>query len=236
MKKTLTTNNHLLSSMKGLLALFLCAFVFASCDRLDEELDNVIDEVEEHEMKMFEAHLTPLNNSGVTGKATIKYSMNGKFEVLIHAKGLSPNRHHPQYIWGFAPDGSMAHMKATCPPASAAGDDNLIMLDEGKQHFGDIILSLDNKLVPLTYELKDFPFVNYTGELTYYEMTATKELMQAFDNMYEGKQTEKDLMLMNRVIVLHGGFVKDGKVMQRYSDGAEYMPTLPVACGEIMKK
>ena len=56
-------------------------------------------------------------------------------------------------------------------------------------------------------------FVNYSGELTYYEMTVTKELMQAFDNMYEGKQTEKDLMLMNRVVVLHGAFVKDDKEM-----------------------
>jgi hypothetical protein len=223
-------------TLKGILALFLCAFVFASCDRIDEEVDNIVDDVEKNEMKMFEAHLTPLNNSGVTGKATIKYSMNGKFEVLIHAKGLAANRHHPQHIHGFAPDSDMAHKDATCPPMSAAGDDGLLTLEESEAFTGPILIPLDKEIVPLTAELNDFPFVRYDGELTYYEMTATKELMQAFDNMYEGKQTEADLKLTNRVIELHGAFVKDGMVMQRYTDGAEYMPTLPVACGEIMKK
>ena len=235
MKKSLTNNKHLHLSMKGLLALFLCAFVFASCDRFENDIDEIVDDAKEREVKMFEAFLTPLNNSGVTGKAHIKYSMNGKFEVLINAKGLAPNREHPQYIWGFAPDGNMAHKKATCPPASAAGDDNLITLEEGRHYFGDIIISLDDELVPLSYGR--FPHTGYgSGEITYYEMVATKELLQALDNMYEGRQTEADLKLMNRVIVLHGGFVKDGKVQQHWSEGVEYMRTLPVACGEIMKK
>jgi hypothetical protein len=235
MKKT-TFFNSSLTTVKGFMALAFGVFMFSSCDRIDEEVDNMVDDVKKNEMKMYEAHLTPLNNSGVTGKATIKYSMNGKFEVLIHAKGMAANRHHPQYIHGFAPDGDMAHKDATCPPMSAAGDDGLLTHQEGMHYYGDILISLDKKIVPLTHEMNDFPFVRYDGELTYYEMTATKELMQAFDNMYEGKQTEADLKLMNRVIVLHGAFVKDNMVMQRYSDGAEYMPTLPVACGDIMKK
>lgn len=221
--------------MKGLLALFLCAFVFAGCDRFEEDLDDIVDEVEQREVKMFEAYLTPLNNSGVTGKATIKYTVNGNFEVLINAKGLSPNRVHPQHIHGFAPDSDMPNKKAVCPPASAAGDDGILTLVEGLPFYGGVLVPLDNKLVPLTSD--NMPYVGYgAGDLTYYEMEATKALVQAFDNMYDGTQTEADLKLINRVIVLHGAFVKDGMVMQRYSEGAEYDASLPVACGEIMRK
>lgn len=221
--------------MKGILVLILCAFVFAGCDRLEEQLGEIIDEAEEKEVKMFEAYLTPLNNSGVTGKATIKYSMDGNFEVMINAKGLSPNRVHPQHIHGFAPDGDMKNQKAVCPPASAAGDDGILSLPEGLPYYGPVLIPLDDNLVPLNAGI--FPFVGIgAGDLSYHEMVATKELLQAFDNMYDGTQTEKDLMLINRVIVIHGAFVKDGVVMQRYSEGAVYMPALPVACGEIMKK
>jgi hypothetical protein len=242
MEKCLTKNtpaNTLrkksMSSIKGLLAMFICAFVFAGCDRIEEDLDDIINDVEKNEVKMFEAYLTPLNNSGVTGKATIKYSHDGKFEVLINAEGLTPNRVHPQHIHGFAPDGDMKMKDAVCPPASAAGEDGILSLPEGLPFYGPVLIPLDDNLVPISSG--NFPYVGYgAGTLTYYEMTATKELLQAFDNMYDGTQTEKDLMLMNRVIVLHGAFVKDGMVMQRYSEGAEYMPALPVACGEIMKK
>ncbi len=221
--------------LKGILALLLCAFVFAGCDRLEEQLEDIINEAEEQEVKMFEAYLTPLNNSGVTGKATIKYSLNGNFEVMINAKGLSPNRVHPQHIHGFAPDGDMKNKDAVCPPASAAGDDGILSLPEGLPYYGPVLVPLDDNLVPLN--AGSFPFVGIgAGDLSYHKMTATKELLQAFDNMYDGTQTEKDLMLINRVIVIHGAFVKDGVVMQRYSEGAEYMPALPVACGEIMKK
>jgi hypothetical protein len=242
MKKVLTENKSCnilgrsaMLSMKGLAALFLCAFIFTSCDHFDEKMEEIVDEVDEKEMKMFEAYLTPLNNSGVTGKATIKYSHDGKFEVLINAKGLTPNRVHPQHIHGFAPDGDMKMKDAVCPPASAAGEDGILSLPEGLPFYGPVLVPLDDNLVPL--EAGNFPHVGYgAGDLTYYEMVATKELVQAFDNMYEGTQTEADLRLMNRVIVLHGAFVKDGQVMQRYSEGAEYWPTLPVACGEIMKR
>ena len=222
-------------SMKGLLALFLCAFVFASCDRFEEDLEQIKDEVKEREMKMFEAYLGPLNNSGVTGKATIKYSEDGMFQVWIEAKGLFPDRFHPQHIHGFVPDGPMKNKNGVCPPPSADTNGNgLVELEEGEPFYGQILVPLDDELVPLT--AGQFPFVDFSRSYTYYETVATKALIAAFDNMYNGTQTEKDLMLMNRVIVLHGAFVKDGKIIQNYSQGGEYWPTLPVACGQIEKK
>lgn len=233
MKNNLTTQT-ISAGMKSLLALFLFAFVFASCDRIDEDLEEIVDEVEEQEVKTFEAYLTPLNNSGVTGKAVIQYSMDGTFAVLIEAEGLAPNRVHPQHIHGFAPDGDMAHQDAVCPPMSAAGEDGLLTLGEGVPFYGPVLIPLDDNLVPLS--VGNFPRVGYDRELSYYESTATGLLMQAFDSMYEGTQTEADLKLMNRVIVLHGAFVKDGMVIDHYTEGAEYVATLPVACGEIMQE
>lgn len=225
---------HSLFALKGFLALFICAFALTSCDRFEEDIDELVEEVENREVMMFKAYLNPLNNSGVTGTATIKYSKEGKFEVLIHAKNLVSNRPHPQHIHGFAPDSDMANKDAVCPPMSAAGDDGLLTLPEGLPFYGPILVPFDDHLVPLTVDA--FPFANRAGTLSYHSMTGTKELVAAFNAMYEGTQTEADLKLMNRVVVLHGAYVKDGKVSRFYSDGAEYIVTLPVACGEIVKE
>lgn len=234
MKNISTTQQYTFLPLKTFLTLLLCAFVFASCDRFEEEIDELTEEVENREVKMFTAYLNPLNNSGVTGKATIKYSHEGKFEVLIHAKNLVSNRPHPQHIHGFEPDGNMANKDAVCPPMSAAGDDGLLTMEDGHPFYGSTLIPFDDHLVPLTVEA--FPFANQAGNLSYHQYVATKALVAAFDAAYEGKQTEADLKLMNRVIVIHGAYVKDGVVSRNFSQGAEYVASLPVACGEIMQE
>lgn len=240
MKKILTKNHpgqrlHQSSmlSIKGMLALFLCAFVFASCDRFEDDIDDIVDEVENREIMMFEAHLNELNNSGVTGTAHIKYSKSGNFEVMIDAKNLVANKVHAQHIHGFAPDGDQRNQDAMCPTMDAAGEDGLLTLQEGLPFYGPVLVPLDDYLVPLSSD--NFPYANQGGNLSYHEMVATDALVSAFNAVYEGTQTEADLMLISRVIVLHGAYVKDGMVQQRYSEGAEYDASLPVACGEIMK-
>lgn len=234
MKKILTQKQHSFLSSKILLALFFSTFVLASCDRFEEDIDDLVDEVENREIMMFEAHLNELNNSGVTGTAHIKYSKSGKFEVMIQARNLVANKVHPQHIHGFAPDGDMKNKDSVCPTMDAAGDDGLLTMEEAEMFYGPHMIPLDDYLVPLS--VNNFPYANQGGNLSYHEMVATEELISAFDAAYEGTQTEADLKLINRVIVLHGAYVKDGMVQQRFSNGAEYMPTLPVACGEIMKK
>lgn len=232
--KTTTFLKPSLAAVKPLMALFMCAVFFSGCDRIKDHLDDIGDDVEDNKMKTFEAYLAPLNNSGVTGKATIQYSKDGMFKVLVEARGLAADRNHPQHIHGFMPDGDMPNKNAVCPPPGAAGADGLIDLVDGLPFYGPVLIPLDDQLVPLTSG--DFPYIGFDHKLYYYEEVATELLIQAFDNAYNGQQTEADLMLINRVIVLHGAFVKDGKIVKNWTQGVEYIPTLPVACGEIMKK
>ncbi len=233
MKNTTTSTSpryrQYVATFRALGMALICTCFLSSCQYLDD-LDLIEDEVDKHVEKMFEVHLSELNDSGVTGTATIKYTENGNFQVLINASNLSPNRVHAQHIHGFV----MEDKDAVCPPPSAAGEDGLLTLQEGLPFYGPVIVPLDDELVPLSAE--NFPYANQGGNLSYVEMTGTPELISAFNAAYDGTQTEEDLKLIDRVIVIHGAFVKDGMVVPHYSAGVEYDASLPVACGEIMRK
>ena len=224
--------NFYKSSLKTLMAVAVGSFVFSSCEMLKDDIDEIIKEKDKKEMKMFVAHLKPLNNSGVTGTAYIKYSMDGMFQVITMAENVAANKPHPQHIHGFTPDGDMPNKDATCPPESAAGDDGLLTLPEGLPFYGPILIPFDDELVPLSSGA--FPVANRRSSLSYAEYVATEELIKAFDAAYDGTQTEADLKLLNRVVVLHGAYVKNNKIVPRHESGAQYIATLPIACGEIM--
>src|SRR5687768_9669915 len=61
-------------------------------------------------VKMYKAYLSPLNNSGVSGMATLTLDGN-MLTVMIEASGLTPNQVHPQHIHGF----TEKNKNATCP-------------------------------------------------------------------------------------------------------------------------
>src|SRR4051812_5099527 len=67
------------------------------------------------------ANLTPLNNSGVTGTASL--TLNGNdLTVVLNAVGLEPDKLHPQHIHGFV-DGRQSSLHATDFNANGMIDD-----------------------------------------------------------------------------------------------------------------
>ncbi|GAB3536727.1 hypothetical protein GCM10027443_27800 [Pontibacter brevis] len=225
------------SSAKVLAATFMGTFFLASCDQLGD-LDDVIpggggSGGTNNQTKMYKVQLNPLNNSGVTGTATVMMKANGEFEVITDVTGLAPNMVHPQHIHGFVME-DMADQDAVCPPPSAAGADGLLTLEDGLPFYGPVLIPLDDKLVPLTAD--NFPVATSAGTIAYGAKTMTSSLVSAFDAMHNGTQTMADLELDKRVIVIHGAFAINNRIVPAGSNPhAKYWASLPVACGELVE-
>jgi hypothetical protein len=193
-------------------------FFSVSCSETEDQLVEPANVESEHMrgkdmgssiMRTFTATLAPLNNSGVTGEATITVESN-TLTVEIWAEGLEANRVHPQHIHGFAD----SKKNSTCPgPAADTNGDGLIDLVEGLPSYGGV-------LVELYLPVDEFPVADADGKIHYKRSFALGEV--AFEE--EGQVISyHDLKpLQNRTIVLHGMTV----------DG-QYIATLPVACGQI---
>ncbi|PRY10204.1 hypothetical protein CLV24_115121 [Pontibacter ummariensis] len=216
-------------SAKFFAAAFLITFM-ASCEHVPGLEDVIKDRDKDKKVKTYVTDLHPLNNSGVMGTATFMYREGGDFKAKVKAEGLVPGMPHPQHIHGFVME-NMADQDAVCPPESAAGSDGLITLPDGLPFYGPVLIPLDDRLVPLA--VNDFPVANPAGIITYLETVGLGMLVSAFDAAMPGSQSAKDLNLEKRVVVLHGAYVKDNMIVPAGTEGAEYVATLPVACGEI---
>lgn len=160
-------------------------------------------------MKEFWTEINPLNHSGVMGHAKLMVAGN-VLTVEIWAEGLAPDELHPQHIHGFVDNKG----NAVCPPPTADTDgDGLVELSEGAPFYGPVLLSLT-------------PFPMASGGTIHYKQSFILGMDEviAYANLKP---------LQNRVIVLHGAYVKDGMVVPKGTADAEYMATLPVACGQI---
>lgn len=222
------------ASAKYLTAALVGTFFLSGCDQLGD-LDGVIPGggSVNNQMKMYKVQLNPLNNSGVTGTATVMMKANGDFEVITDIEGLAPGMVHAQHIHGFVME-NMPDKKSTCPPPSAAGADGLITHHEVEQYTGEDIIPLDDKLVPLTAD--NFPVATSAGTISYGAKVKTSSLVSAFDAAHNGTQTMADLELGKRVIVIHGAFAINNKIVPAGSNKhAKYWPSLPVACGELVE-
>lgn len=213
--------------IKLLAVLLTTTFLFSSCEQVDE----VVEEVKEKQKaRFFEVELHPLNASGVTGTANIHYVEDDHFEVHLKARNLAPNQVHPQHIHGFGFESTHPD-NAVCPPMSAAGEDGLLTLEDGLPFYGPVLIPLDDELIPLSMD--DFPMANEHGQLGYLEFTNLDLLIRTINETNEGGQTLKNLALDKRVIVVHGAYVKGNRIVPADTEGAEYVASLPVACGEI---
>lgn len=88
--------------------------------------------------KIYHVDLGTLNNSGVSGTATL--TLDGtELTVTIHATGLEADSLHLKHIHGAAEHKG----NATCPPPSADGDgDGLVSFAEGLPFYGPVMLDL----------------------------------------------------------------------------------------------
>jgi hypothetical protein len=92
-----------------------------------------------NQSKTYTANLGTLNNSGVTGTATLTLDGN-MLTVQVLASGLEPNQTHIQHIHGFMDN----KKKSMCPPQSAdANGDGFVDLGEGLPFYGGVLLNLD---------------------------------------------------------------------------------------------
>ncbi len=169
--------------------------------------------------EVYSVDISSMNNSGVSGKASLLL-LDNKLTVKIDASGLVPNMPHPQHIHGFENN----DVNAVCPPSPgeagfAAGDtdgDGVIDFIEGRPFYGPVLLNI---FVPVG----EFPVANANGEIHF---ERTFELGEVeFEEEGELISLTDLSPLENRTIVLHG-----------MNFGGEYVPTLPVACGQIVRR
>lgn len=165
---------------------------------------------------VYTANLTSLNNSGVSGTATLTLEqLRGKGQSLtvhIEASGLEAGKLHPQHIHGF----DDAKQNAVCPtkanaddiaglPEEATNPDAFVALEEGAPLYGPVLLALQ-------------PFPTAPGGTIDFTQTYSGSALKALQPIRT--------TLTNRHIVLHGLTV----------DSGTYVATLPVACGQIETK
>ena len=231
-------------SLRSALALGAAALIGAGCSDLPVETDSAALAPEAAAfakggkapgadgsamVQMYVADLMPLNNSGVTGTARFQI-VGDKFQARVHAKDLAPGQAHPQHV----------HAGAQCPfPQSEfdADGDGLVEILEAAPAYGKVLIPLDNILADQSPNM--FPVANPSGTLNYQEKTSLGALLMALTNgvvpnpaVFTDLDGE-ELDMAERTVVLHGAFVKDGRVVQANVEGAEYVATLPVACGTI---
>ena len=212
-----------LGSTKFLVLLFISCFAFG-CEQLSdlhEVVEEKLDKDKENAVRVFEAELHPLNNSGVEGTASFTYVIGGNFQAEVNARNLVPEMAHVLHI----------HTKGECPPMSAAGEDGLLSISDGAPFYGPHFIPLDDNLVPL--EAEEFPMANRNGQLNYAQRAKLSQFMAAFGGAHKEKDADELLNLGHRTVVIHGAFVKDNMIVPPGTEGAEYDASLPVACGEI---
>ncbi len=181
-----------------------------------------------------------LNNSGVSGSATIVVDTDAKtLDVTVNALGLLPNQVHAQHIHGLLNNGF-----ATCPTmAQDANKDGFLSVLEGAVNYGPIKLNLTSPPTPFgpspdpvlfasyagTPDLTKFPTAP-DGTINYHELI-TFNLNNSADAAAFAQLQDID----NQHIVLHGAFAPESvDTVGGDPTNIIYDGLLPVACGEFV--
>ena len=182
------------------------------------------------EAETFTVQLRPLNDSGVSGTATVRVGDDGAFTVALNATGLDATG-HPQHIHGSA----MA--VSSCPTAAAdANGDGFVDVMEGAPSYGGILLPLDDDISNQTPNASGFPqgtSISYSASTTFAQV---RQLLERDDPnaddpiMTLGAGASVDLG--DYAIVVHGTTrTLPGTVGT--IPGLPNTATLPVACGTL---
>ena len=159
----------------------------------------------------YTADLMPLNGSGVSGTANFTVDDGGVFTAGVDAAGLAAGEVHPQHV----------HAGGACPTAADdADDDGLVDITEGAEAYGGAMIPLDDDLADGTQN--SFP----SGAAIDYSATVDLATL-------ESTLEPESLTLDTRSVVVHGAYVANGQIVESGATGAQYVATLPVACGTI---
>lgn len=172
---------------------------------------------------IYTANLGQLNNSSVTGNATLTYdSTASTLNVMIQASGLEAGMPHPAHIHGVIGGNSVSPTMA-----NDSDGDGYVELAEARPSYGPILLPLSS---PPGGAVADFPTAS-DGTISF-SQTYDLSSMTTFADGYD--QTNL-FPFDNREVVLHGMTLAAGEG----ADGGEadgtagYKATLPVASGVI---
>lgn len=183
----------------------------------------------------YTAKLTPLNGSGVSGRAALTLDRN-YLTVKIHATGLEADSLHPQHIHGrFSGGTSGTPIDSVSPTlANDTDGDGFIEVAEGGAAYGPIILPLSSP--PATSGATQVFPTAPGGVINFRETYDLTKNELFFDPVNKLDFKGSDVLPLDlREIVLHGLTLGDG-------DGANggeanglagYKAVLPVASGEI---
>ncbi len=178
-------------------------------------------------VKVYTAEIGALNDSGVTGKATLLLD-GQQLTVKVEAQGVEPGMIHAQHIHGaFDADGQP--IDSTTPvPAQDTDGDGFIELAEGATSYGPVLISLTD---PIGAGLPGFPTAP-NGEIDYQTVIDLGDPSVVADGFVAG-----DLLPLSlREIIIHGLTV-DGTAGEGTTgevDGtAGFKLLLPVAAGEL---
>lgn len=189
----------------------------------------------------YQATFTPLNESGVSGSATLAVRPDvNELTVTIDAFGLVANQLHPQHIHGRSNDAGAPIDSVNPTPAEDTDNDGFTEVLEAASSYGPIMVPLTS---PPDGTVSDFPTASTTGELHFQETYNLLSNATYADGFDIDDLAPRNLDL--REIVLHGGFGIPGPAVEEPGLPGEvgtqtdntgeptYIAALPVASAEI---
>lgn len=181
--------------------------------------------------------LSPENNSGVTGSATM--TLDGTLLTMsLTASGLTPNQVHPAHLHGLL--GDAAPNTQPAPPTADRDGDGFVESMEGAAFSGPPIFATPAVITPLTYAT-----ASAAGTISYtqtYDITDTslydpdKMGLALTPNDILGLTGGNTTPLVDRLLELHGATVPAGVgagTPYEVNGSGGYVMMLPVASGRI---
>ena len=187
--------------------------------------------------KQYSVYLLPLNNSGVSGTATVSL-YDKTLTVKFDAMGLQPNMSHDAHIHGM-----LNGTDATCPTmAQDTNGDGYVSVFEGAPAYGPIKVSLSAPITapgPNTVAALFAPFAGVDSNafqsadgqgMDHYNQSITYDLSDP-----EAKAAYEGIMpLAAQEIVIHGAMAPESVDTKGGSTTKiVYDELLPVACGDL---
>lgn len=204
-------------------ALAASALLVAACGDDDAAEDATEDQAGTAEaMGPMEVQLDTLNDSGITGSATVEMNDDGTVTVSLESSGFAGANPHAQHL----------HIggEGQCPDMSAAGDDDILTTAEGIPAYGEVKVALTTEgdvSAESALAVERFPTADDSGMVTYERTFELPSGVTADD--------------VSKAVVVQHGFAGmggdpaayDGDTKSSLDESLPLEATIPVACGPL---